>query len=151
MLLHALLCAYVGRVGSGSRALSLSLKECLSVFKPVQHAAQPSPLKLHTDAQQCPRGIPQAHAENLKKTKKHLGIKMLICIPAFFFTSAAAIKSSSSPLSSKISGGLFAQRASQFSPSISVSCIHPSVFLYLLPAIQWWCPVDLWGLVVLRT
>lgn len=48
---------------------SLSLKECLSVFKPVQHAAQPSPLKRHTDAQQRPRGIPQAHAEN-KNNKK---------------------------------------------------------------------------------
>lgn len=148
MLLHALVCAYVGRVGSGSGALYLSLKECLSVFKPVQHPAQPSPLKQHTDAQQRPRGIPQAHAEN---KKVHLGIKMLICIPAFCFASAAAIRSSSSPPSSKISGGLFAQRASQFSLSLSVSCMHPSVFLYLLPAIQWWCPVGLWGLVVLRT
>lgn len=48
-----------------AQVITLSL--CLSVFKPVQHASQPSPPKQHTDAQQHPRGITQTHRENRKR------------------------------------------------------------------------------------
>lgn len=54
------------------------------MFKPVQHAAQPSPLKLHTDAQQCPRGIPQAHAENFNKKKNTFRDKNAHLHPCIF-------------------------------------------------------------------
>lgn len=70
MLLHALLFAYVGRFGSGSRALSLSLKECLSVFKPVQHAAQPSPLKRQLMLSKAPEGF-HNHTQKIFKKEKN--------------------------------------------------------------------------------
>lgn len=54
-------CAFGGvRTWEGLvRVIAFSLKECLSVFKPVQHAARQSLLKRHNDAQQHPRGILQ--------------------------------------------------------------------------------------------
>lgn len=69
------------------------------------------------------------HTQKIKKKKKHLGLKVLICIPAFFFASAAAIKSSSSPLSSEISGGLFAQSISVL--SVTLRLLHSSLRLAL--------------------
>lgn len=66
------------------RVIALSLKECLSVFKPVQHAARQSLLKRHNDAQQHPRGIPQTHTQHTQKLKEHSQTQtFLICIPCF--------------------------------------------------------------------
>lgn len=112
-------------------------------------------LKRHNDAQQHPAGTPQrlthgarthTHAAdtNTQRTFPDTNIPHLhSCffprsfdhnkVPFFF-----------SPLGGKLSGGgwvFLAQRASQFSPSLSVFCIH--LFICLLLAISAMAP---WGL-----
>lgn len=109
------------------RVITLSLKECLSVFKPARHAARQSLLKRHNDAQQHPRGIPQtcarAHTHNIYRRSRPSSASLLLAVLL------RPQQSSSSPLlSGKLSGGLFAQRVSQFLPSLSVSCIMSSSF-----------------------
>lgn len=123
------------------RVIAFSLKECLSVFKPVQHAARQSLLKRHNDAQQHPRGISQ--------TRIHTCAAHTETERTFTDTNIPHLHQCLLPRSSDhnkvhlLSFGwrtircfFFAQRASQFSPSLSVSCIHVPLFLYLHPAIQ---------------
>lgn len=122
------------------RVIALSLKECLSVFKPVQHAARQSLLKRHNDAQQHPRGIPQTHTQHTQKLKEHSQTQtFLICIPCFLPRSSVHNKVHLFSIGRRTIRCLFfffVQRASQFSPSLSISCIHVPLFLYLLPAFQ---------------
>lgn len=142
------------------RVIAPPLKERLSVFKPAQHATRQKPARTAQRRLATPqRDLTNTHTHILYAVHTHKTER------TFTDTNIPHPHQRFSPRSSDhdkvhlLSFGrrtirwlfFFAQRASQFSPSLSVSRIHVPLFLYLLPATQRWCPVDFEERVVLRS
>lgn len=142
------------------------------MFEHVQHAAQLSPLKQHTDAQHHPRGpthIPSClfsahrpkdrhtHTDTETKTAKHADT-LLICIPASaslfpLKKKKKGLKKVSFLLSVNKYQAVFLHKDHLSSLSLALSLLHSSLPLSSLASCNSvrWLPVDCWELVVLRS
>lgn len=145
VLLCAGRCAYVGRVGSGNRSsterASERVQACSTCCTAKSLLERPSWRSATPQRDLTNTHIRGAHTQNLKDIYRHKHSSSASTTSRL--APPTTTESIFSPSGGELSGGFFfAQRAAQFSPSLSVPRIHVPLFLYLLPAIQRWCPVD---------